>query len=166
MTESNRETIVVRAARHEDLPRVWELLLGLANYERLPVAGSRERLGELLFGGKASLEALVAEREGRLIGYALVFPTYSSFATVTRLWLEDLFVEPDQRGSGAGLALMREVARMAVARGYERVQWDVLDWNEPAMEFYRSLEAAPEHADWIQFGIQGAALEKLAAGER
>src|SRR5262245_36314395 len=76
--------VLVRAARREDLARLWELLLGLAEYERLTVAGTRERLGELLFGG-SSLEALVAERDGRLIGYAIVYPRYSSFGTVSRL---------------------------------------------------------------------------------
>jgi GNAT superfamily N-acetyltransferase len=136
----------------------------LAVYERLlgNVSGSPERLGELLFGGRHTLECLVAEEMGAPIGYALFYTTYSSFRTRPGLWLEDLYVAPDRRGSGAGKRLLAEVARIAIGRGCHRVDWHVLDWNEPAMEFYRGMGAGPVQSEWVQYGMDEHALRRLA----
>lgn len=156
---------VIRDARPEDLPRVWELLNGLAEYERWTeyVTGTREELGEALFGANRFAECLVAEASGRIIGYAITYPTFSSFRVRPMLWLEDLFVEPESRGTGAGRLLLAAVARRALERGCWRVDWLVLDWNEPAIAFYRNLGAVPTSAGATQLGLTREALEKLVA---
>ncbi len=154
----------VRAAATEDLPRIWELMHGLAQYERMTeiITGTRTQLGEALFGERAFVEAIVAESGGRLLGYALFYPTFSSFRTRSRLWLEDLFVEPDARGTGAGRALLVSLARIALARGHERIDWHVLDWNTPAIAFYEHLGATHQAADWLTYGLEERALQRLA----
>jgi len=159
-----RAGATVRAATRDDLPRLWELMHGLAEYERMTefVSGTREQLGELLFGGRDSLEARVAESGGAVVGYAIVYLRYSSFRTTRRLWLEDLFVEPAARGTGAGRALLADVARFAVERGCDRVDWDVLDWNQPAIDFYERLGGAAVAKEWTQFALGGDALRALA----
>jgi GNAT superfamily N-acetyltransferase len=165
MDEPRTDPVVVRGARREDLPRVWTLLNGLAEYERWTeyVTGTREELGEALFGPSPAAECMVAERDGTIVGYAIVFPVFSSFRARRCLWLEDLFVAPEARGTGAGKALLTAVARLAVERGYPRVDWIVLDWN-PAIEFYRRMGAAPSAEGTIQYGLDRAALERLATG--
>jgi GNAT superfamily N-acetyltransferase len=154
----------VRAARRDDLPRIWEMLLGLADYERLrdEVVGTQELLGEHLFGARPLVECLVAETAAGLVGYALFYPRYSSFQTAPTLWLEDLFVEPAQRGVGAGKALMLELARLALNRGYGRVAWVVLNWNEPSIAFYRRAGGKPAGVEWTEYGMDGEALRALA----
>ncbi len=153
----------VRPARPQDLDRIWQLVLELAEFERMShtVSGSRERLGALLFGDDDAIEARVAEHAGRIVGYAIFYPCYSSFRTSRRLWLEDLYVEPAARGTGAGRALMRDVAARAVERGCDRLDWDVLDWNQLAIDFYRRQggEAVPH--EWTQFGMDVAALKRM-----
>jgi GNAT superfamily N-acetyltransferase len=156
--------VSVRAARASDLPRIWQLVLELAEYERMSgyVSGSEERLGILLFGGGDSLEARVVEHAGRIVGYALFYTCYSSFRTRRRLWLEDLYVEPPARGTGAGRALMRELARVALERGCDRVDWNVLDWNQLAIDFYERNGAGAVRSEWTQFGMEETALRRLA----
>ena len=158
--------LTVRDASPEDLARIWELVLQLAAYERLSeyVTGSREQLGEWLFGGGESTRSRVVEHAGRIAGYTLFYTRYSSFRTRRRLWLEDLFVEPAARGTGAGLALMQDLARVALESGCDRVDWDVLDWNQLAIGFYRRQGAARMAKEWTQFGMDEAALRRLAAG--
>ena len=153
----------VRAASPDDLPRIWELVLELADYERMSqfVSGTRERLGQLLFDGHDSIEARVAEHAGRMVGYAIFYMRYSSFRTARRLWLEDLYVEPAARGTGAGRALMRDVARRALELECDRIDWDVLDWNELAIDFYRRQGGDAVRPEWTQFGMDGAALRRL-----
>lgn len=155
--------VTTRAARPDDLPRVWQLVLELADYERMSqfVIGTRERLDELLFGRADSLQCQVAEQHGRIVGYAIFYTCYSSFRTARRLWLEDLYVEPAARGTGAGLALMRGVATVALERECDRVDWDVLDWNQLAIDFYQRQGAEPVRSEWTQFGMDGAALRRL-----
>jgi len=158
----------VRPARPDDLTRLWEMAHGLARYEKLEheMAGSTDGLGAHLFGtAQPHVDAFVAEFEGRLVGYALVYPVFSSFHTSPMLWLEDLFVEEAQRGGGHGLALMAEVARFATARGMARIGWLVLDWNQPSIAFYERLGARKSEG-WYQYGISGAALTDLAAAAR
>lgn len=160
-------SIRVREARVTDLPHIWEMLLGLADYERLrhEVVGTREQLGEHLFGPQPLLECLVAEGQDRLVGYALFYPNYSSFQTAPTLWLEDLFVEPAQRGRGAGRALMAALARLSLARGYVRIGWQVLDWNEPSIEFYKRSGATPGPADWLEYAMGPDAMRALAESD-
>lgn len=154
----------IRATVPGDVPRVWELLHGLAAYEELTafVTGDADRLHEALFGSGERLRGLVAERDGRLIGYALYFPVFRSFRTRWRLWLEDLFVDPQERGSGAGVALMAELARLAIDGGYDGLDWEVLDWNEPALAFYQRLGGVRTCADLMHYRLEGAALVDLA----
>jgi len=158
----------VRAARREDVPRVWEMLRGLASYERLEpeVTGTPERLAEHLFGAHPAVECLVAEVDVTLVGYALYYPIYSSFHTAPMLWLEDLYVVPEWRGRGDGRALLAELSRLALARGCRGLRWIVLDWNAPSITFYESLGARRASADWLQYGFDQAALEALAVPSR
>jgi hypothetical protein len=154
----------VRFATRADLPRVWELLWGLAIYERWTeyVTGSAERLGELLFGAWPVGEALVAERDGRLVGYALFFPMMSSFRTRTLLWLEDLFVEESERGHGTGRALVAALARLAVERGHARIDWHVLDWNAPSIQFYERIGARGSATDVYTYSLGEDELRRIA----
>jgi GNAT superfamily N-acetyltransferase len=158
----------VRPARREDVAGVWALLRGLASYERLEheVTGSPERLAQDLFGERPRVECLVAEAEGALIGYALFYPTYSSFQTAPMLWLEDLYVVPERRGRGDGRALLGELSRLALARGCRRVGWIVLDWNASSIRFYEGLGVRRAGADWLQYGFDEAALATLAGPSR
>ena len=155
-------TIDVRGVRREDLPRVWELIRGLAEFEHMTdiLTGTREQLEAALFAAPPLLFGLVAERDDVLIGYALYHYTYSSFRTNPRMWLEDLFVCEEARGSGAGDALLRAFARDALARGCHRVDWHVLAWN-PARTFYERMGATPSAAELIQYGMDAAAMRVL-----
>jgi len=154
----------VRGLERSDLPRVWELLCGLAEYERLVdiLTGSEAQLREALFGDGPRAEGLVAEHSGRIVGYALFYPVLSSFRTRWMLWLEDLYVEPDARGTGAGRALMAALARIAESRGWMAMYWDVLDWNAPALGFYERLGASRFATDWYRYRLIGEALTQLA----
>src|SRR5262245_1526011 len=158
---------VVRPARRADLARIWELLHGLAVYERIEheVVGSEEQLGEHLFGADPKAGCLVADVGGRLIGYALFYPTFSSFSTTPNLWLEDLNVDPDARARGLGRALPQAVARAALGSGCRRMGWAVLDWNQPSIEFYRRLGATPAGPGWLQYRLDHEALRAVAAGK-
>jgi GNAT superfamily N-acetyltransferase len=157
--------VTARAARREDVARIWELLLGLARYEHLEheVTGSAERLAAGLFDAPPRVECLVAEIDRQLVGYALFYPTYSSFWTAPMMWLEDLYVEERHRGSGVGRALLAELAGIAIARGCRRMGWIVLDWNAPSIRFYERLGAQPAGPGWLQYGFEREALEALAA---
>jgi len=160
---TRRLEVTVRAARREDIPRVWELLQELARYERLEhiVSSTPERLAAQLFGhGWPQVECFVAEADGIIGGYALFFGCYSSFRGRPVMWLEDLYVIEPWRGAGAGVALMRALARLAVERGCARVAWDVLDWNEPSIAFYERL-GATRGTEWHTYTLAGEALEAL-----
>ena len=156
--------LAIRAAIRADVPRVWEMVHELADFERLDheITGSAAALEQHLFGEPAKVECLVAESGGTLSGYALYYPTYSSFATAPMMWLEDLYVTPAVRGRGAGRALIAEVARRAVARGCRRLGWIVLDWNQPSIGFYQSLGARPAGPGWLQYGFDEATLRAVA----
>ena len=154
-----------RAIARGDLPRVWELVRGLAEYERLldVLTGTPEQLATFLFDTPGGLEGLVAESGDSIVGYALFYTCYSSFRTRRRLWLEDLFVEPGARSTGAGRALLAALARIAVERGCDRVDWYVLDWNRLAIDFYERQGARPAVSDWLQYGMGEDELRRLAA---
>jgi GNAT superfamily N-acetyltransferase len=160
---SPRPAVTTRPIREEDLPRVWEMVRGLAVYEKLTdiLTGSPERLHALLFGEPRAFFGQVAERaDGRLVGYALYHFTWSSFRTNARMWLEDLFVEEGARGTGAGEALMRAFAADALAHGCHRVDWHVLEWN-PARTFYDSLGARRSDDGMLQYGLDAAGMKRL-----
>lgn len=142
-----------------------EMVRALAAYERAAdqVRLLDSQLHDALFGEAPSVFALVAEHNGALLGIAIWFLNYSTWTGHHGIYLEDLFVAPAARGLGAGKALLTALARVAVERGYTRVEWAVLDWNEPAIGFYRHLGATGQE-DWTIFRLSGAALETLAEG--
>jgi GNAT superfamily N-acetyltransferase len=142
---------------------VLELFGELAEYEHLEheLKATEAQLGEALFGKRPAAEALIAERGGEALGYALFFPTFSSFLASTGMWLEDLFVREEHRGEGVGRALLEALAALAQERGGERLEWAALDWNEPALGFYRRIGAATMN-EWITHRLDGEALERVA----
>ena len=134
---------MIRAATRGDVPEILRLIGALAEYEKLSgmAVGTEAMLAEQLFGARPAAECLVADRGGRAVGFALFFTTFSTFLCKPGLYLEDLFVEPGQRGHGIGKALLKSLAALAVQRGCGRFEWRVLDWNEPSIKFYESLGA-------------------------
>jgi GNAT superfamily N-acetyltransferase len=154
----------VRPAHPEDVGLLLELFGELAEYEHLEheLKATEARLGEALFGKRPAAEALIAERDGEALGYALFFPTFSSFLASTGVWLEDLFVRKERRGEGVGRTLLEAVAVLVQERGGERLEWAALDWNEPALGFYRKIGAATMN-EWITHRLDGEALERVAA---
>jgi GNAT superfamily N-acetyltransferase len=154
---------MIRPATIADTPTIARLIRALAEYERLSqeVVFDEGRLREHLFGPRPLAEALLAEAAGEVIGFALFFHNYSTFAGKPGIYLEDLFVEPQHRGRGHGKALLRTVARLALERGCGRLEWSVLNWNEPAIRFYRSLGARPVN-EWTVYHLKGDVLD--AAG--
>ena len=153
----------VRVATPGDVALVHGLMRGLAVYEKLEHAlvSTEADLAEALFGAHPACEAIVAEIDGKPVGFALFFRTYSTFVGKPGLYLEDLFVVPEARGKGAGKALLARLAAITVERGYARLEWAVLDWNEPAIGFYKSLGAVPMD-EWTVHRMSGAALQELA----
>jgi GNAT superfamily N-acetyltransferase len=132
---------VLRPAEPRDCADLDRLVLELAVYEKLEEqkVGTPEGLRAALFGERPACEALVAERHGRAVGFALFFTTFSTFLARPGIYLEDVFVEPEHRGAGIGKAILRRLAALAVERGCGRFEWRVLDWNEPSIRFYESL---------------------------
>lgn len=157
--------LVIRPAVAADVPLILRFIRALADYERLAgeVVATEEGLQATLFGARPVAEVLIAEWRGVPVGFALFFHTYSTFLGRPGLYLEDLFVEPAQRGRGIGRTLLVHLARLALERGCGRFEWSVLDWNEPAIRFYRHLGAQPMN-DWTVQRVTGAALARLAAG--
>ena len=155
----------ISVAAVQDVPEILRLIRGLAEYEKLEheVIATEERLRRTLFGERPAAEAVLGWLDGRAVGFAVFFHNYSTFRACPGLYLEDLFVEPAHRGSGFGKALLLHVAQLAVQRGCERMEWSVLDWNTPSIEFYKSLGAQPLD-DWSIFRVTGEALRKLGAG--
>jgi GNAT superfamily N-acetyltransferase len=137
------DDFTIRPAVAKDTPEILRLIGALAEYEKLAdmAIGTDARLRESLFGARPAAEALIVERGGRAVGFAIFFMTFSTFLCKPGLYLEDLFVEPEQRGHGIGKALLRRLAALAVERGCGRFEWRVLDWNEPSIRFYESLGA-------------------------
>ena len=148
----------------DDVPVIAAMILALAEYERLShlCVGTESQLRDALFGPKPAAEVLIARDAGEAIGFALFFPTFSTFLARRGLWLEDLFVVPERRGRGVGRALLGAVARIAVERSCGRFEWAVLDWNTPAIRFYESL-GATLMADWRIARVTGPALDALGA---
>jgi GNAT superfamily N-acetyltransferase len=152
----------IRRAGRADVPLLFSLVRALADYERAPerVTGSEAMLDAALFGPAAVAEAVLAEREGAAIGFALFYTTFSTWQCLPGMWLEDLFVLPDHRRGGIGRALLGHLAALASARGYGRLEWSALDWNTPAIDFYRGI-GAEVLGEWEHFRLEGDALEGL-----
>lgn len=152
----------LRPARPDDIPLILELIQELADYERLPheVKADAGRMHDHLFGARPYAEVLIGEADGEPAGFALFFHNYSTWLSQPGIYLEDLYVRPSARGLGLGKALLTELARLAVERGCGRLEWSVLDWNEPAIGFYRSLGARPMD-DWTVYRLSGEALTQL-----
>ncbi len=144
------------------MPVILALIRGLAEYERLAhqVEATPARLKRHGFGRRAYFETLICRRGRRPVGFALYFFTYSTFLARPSLYLEDLFVLPEERGKGAGKALLRALAKIAVARGCGRMEWAVLDWNTPSIRFYKAL-GAKLRKEWVLTRLTGPALRRL-----
>lgn len=155
----------IEPATERDVPVLLGLIRALAEYERLEqqVAATEAGLREGLFGDRPAAEAVIAYADGRHAGYAMWFHTFSTFLAKRGLYLEDVFVLPEFRGRGIGRALLTHVARTAVARDCGRLEWAVLDWNEPAIGFYTKMGARPVEG-WSIFRLTGGALRDLARG--
>jgi len=154
----------IRPAVAGDVPVILSLIRGLAEYEKAApeeVPANEEMLRESLFGARPFAEALLACLDGRPVGFALFFHNYSTWRARPGLYLEDLFVLPEMRGRGFGKALLRELARIARERGCARMEWAVLDWNAPAIGFYKSLGAVPLD-EWTIFRLTEDAIARVA----
>lgn len=153
----------IRPATREDAALILRFITELAIYERAEHEVKTDAAGieASLFAENASARALICERDGQPIGYAVYFFNYSTWLGRNGLDLEDLYVTPDTRGTGAGKALLKHLARIAVAQNCGRFEWSVLDWNEPAIKFYKSLGARPQD-EWTTYRLTGAALLALA----
>jgi GNAT superfamily N-acetyltransferase len=157
----------IRRATPRDAPTVLRLIRGLAEYERLAhqMEATSARLRRHGFGRRRYFEALLCRRGRTPIGFALYYFTYSTFLGRPSLYLEDLFVVPEARGQGAGRALLQALARVAVRRGCGRMEWTVLDWNRPAVRFYKRL-GAELHPEWVLTRLRGEPLRRLARAAR
>ena len=154
----------IRIARADDCATILGFIRDLAEYERLSheVVADEAQLRATLFGAQPAAEVLIAEQAGAAVGFALFFTSYSTFLAKPGLYLEDLFVRPPARGAGIGAALMVKLAKICIERDYGRFEWSVLDWNEPALKFYRSLGAV-QLTEWTVQRLTGAPLAALAA---
>jgi GNAT superfamily N-acetyltransferase len=159
--------VTLRPARPGDEALLHSLVGELSDYERLrhEFVGTEEQLREALFGDRPVAEAAIAEEGGEPVGFVLWYTTFSTFQCLPGAWVEDLFVRPEHRGGGTGRALLAHVARVAVERGYGRVELGALDWNEPALGFYGSL-GARSMSEWITQRFEGEALRRLAGDRR
>lgn len=159
--------VTIRRASERDVPAILALIRALAEYERQPdaVVATEEDLLRDGFGPSPSFHVLLAEHDRQTVGFAFYFFSYSTWRGSRSLYLEDLFVRPEHRRRGAGLALMRELAREALARGCPRFDWQVLDWNTPSIAFYERLGAKIQR-EWLSVRLEGDALARLAASAR
>ena len=154
----------IRRARPEDIPALVELVYALAEYERAPDEChlTADHLETALFGPNPAVFCHVAEHEGEVAGCAIWFLNFSTWRGVHGIYLEDLFVRPEARGTGLGKALLTALAQECVTNNYERLEWSVLNWNTPAIDFYKSLGAKPQ-ADWTVYRLTDEPLTKLGS---
>jgi len=157
------DNFAIRVAIVDDVPIILELIRALATYERAPneVTATEQGLIEVLFGEKPAAEVLLAFENETAVGFAVFFHNFSTWLGRPGLYLEDLFVKPEHRGKGYGRALLIHLAKIARERGCGRMEWAVLGWNEPAIEFYRKLGAKPMD-EWTVFRLTRDGIEKLA----
>jgi GNAT superfamily N-acetyltransferase len=167
MTTLPEDRISIVPATRSDVPLILALIKELAEYERLAheVVATEEILTETLFGDRAYAEVIIANYDRNPVGYALYFHSYSTFLGRPGLYLEDLYVRPSLRGKGIGRALLATLARIAVDRKCGRLEWAVLNWNEPAIGFYKSLGAKPMDT-WTVYRMTGEPLAQLASSSR
>ncbi|MEV0256169.1 GNAT family N-acetyltransferase [Streptomyces sp. NPDC050732] len=159
---------MIRTATPADVPVIHALVRDLAAYEKVPdeARATEEQLREALFGERPAAFAHIAEDDtsGEAVGFALWFLNFSTWRGVHGIYLEDLYVRPEARRGGHGKALLTELARICVERGYERLEWAVLDWNEPSINFYKSLGALPQD-EWTVYRLTDDALTALGRGQ-
>jgi GNAT superfamily N-acetyltransferase len=156
-------TISIRPATPDDVPTIAFLIRALSQYEKLEheVAMTEDKLRDTMFGPRSYAEAVLAEEDGKAVGFALFFHNYSTFLAQPGLYLEDLYVPELQRGKGIGKALLAHLAKIAVERNCGRMEWAVLDWNVDAIGFYEKLGAKP-NSDWTVYRLVGDSLNRLA----
>ena len=156
---------MIRPAVPADVPALVQLVRDLAEYERAPeeAVATEAQLHDVLFGPQAAVFCDVADVEGEVVGMAVWFLSFSTWLGRHGIYLEDLYVSPASRGSGAGKALLQHIARLAVAEGCGRFEWSVLDWNEPAIKFYEAAGAKPQ-SEWTVYRLEGEALKAFAGG--
>ena len=159
-------TLSIRPATSADLPLIAQFIRDLAEYERLAdeVRFDEAVLGDRLFGARPYAEVLIGEIDGSPQGFALFFHNFSTFEGKPGVYLEDLFVRPEARGSGLGKALLAALAQIAIERDCARLEWWVLDWNDPAIRFYKKLGAKPMD-EWTTFRVDGDTLRAIAKGD-
>jgi GNAT superfamily N-acetyltransferase len=162
---SAKSTLALRPATPTDVSEVLRLVRGLAEYEHLlhEATATEPDLHDALFGPRPRIQAILAEVDGKPVGLALFYYTFNTFKARPSIFLEDLFVDPLHRGAGIGLALMRHLARRAVAENCRRIEWRVLNWNQPSINFYQRIGAEPID-DWHTRQLGGDALVALAKG--
>lgn len=153
----------IAAAEESDVSVILSFIRKLAEYEKLShlVVATEDDIREHVFGANPVAEVLLAYWDTEPVGFALYFRNFSTFLGQPGIYLEDLFVNPEHRGRGIGKALLARLAKIAMERGYGRLEWAVLDWNTPSIEFYRSLGAVPLD-EWTGYRLTGEALDRLA----
>ena len=163
MPEISQSQFIIRVAGVADVPTILSLIRALAEYERAPndVVATEEQLRSVLFGAHPAAEVLLGEENGEPVCFALFFHNFSTWMGRRGLYLEDLFVRPEVRGKGYGRALLARLAQIAQERNCGRMEWAVLDWNEPAIQFYRSLGAQPNE-EWTTFRLTCDGIAQLA----
>ena len=156
-------TVTIRPATPDDVPTMLGFIRDLAVFEKQPdaVETTDAMLRDALFGTHPAAEALVADIDGRAVGFAIFYLTFSTWTGKRGIWLDDLYIAPEARGAGAGAALLKAIAGIAVDRGYARFEWWVLDWNTPAIDFYRAKGAIAQD-EWTVQRVDGPALRTLA----
>ncbi|MET8985758.1 GNAT family N-acetyltransferase [Nonomuraea wenchangensis] len=154
---------MIRPATPDDVPVILDLIRELAEYEKAAheVRATEEGLRAALFGERPAVFAHIAELDGEVAGFVLWFLTFSTWRGVHGVYMEDLYVRPQHRGSGLGMALMGELGRICAERGYQRMEWAVLDWNEPSIGFYEGLGAVRQD-DWYRYRLTDEPLRRLA----
>jgi GNAT superfamily N-acetyltransferase len=164
MNKTETPGFQVKTATESDVPVIFSFIKKLAEYERLSseVVATEELLRETLFGQRRTAEVAIGYFETKTVGFVLFFHTYSTFLGKPGLYIEDLFIDEDYRGRGYGRALLLHVARLAKERGCGRLEWAVLDWNQPAIGFYKKLGAVPM-SEWTVFRVAGKSLDELAS---
>jgi GNAT superfamily N-acetyltransferase len=158
--------ISIAPANERNVPIILDFIRKLAEYEKLShlLVATESDIHKNVFGPNPVAEVLLAYWDGEPVGFALFLRNFSTFLGQTGIYLEDLFVDPEHRGKGIGKALLIRLAKIAVERGYGRLEWAVLDWNTPSIEFYRSLGAIPLD-EWTAYRLTGDALSRLALGD-
>lgn len=159
--------VQIRPATEADVPLLYDLILELAAYEKLgeAVAGDAEVLRRSLFERQAAEALLIETADGEAVGYAIFFTNFSTFECRPGIWLEDVYVRPEHRRGGIGLAVMEHLAQIAEQREYARLEWCALEWNEPALDFYAGI-GARRLDDWRMLRLERDGIARLASGER